>query len=345
MTPLFAAPSPVNRLWTNSEGGELWLKNDGRLAEPYGGNKVRKLAHVLPRAVALGRRRILTFGAAGSHHALATAVYAKCFGLSAAAILTPQHWSAHAETTLRATLAQGLEIYPASNALEALERLAQVYSPADLVVGPGALGPLGCQGFIEAVDELCEQIQQGELPRPTTLVVAAGSGSTAAGILAGLKQRRMDTRLVAVAAATNPALRPQIVGQAWWALSSHARRATTMRNLSQSLEIVVNRAGAGYGRPTEEKALAARIGEDFGLKLDVTYTAQAFHQALREVAHPAMNTAARAERVLYWHTLSAAEMTPLLAGASPMTDLDWLDRLLISGNVTRDGVPSTEVRW
>jgi hypothetical protein len=118
-----------------------------------------------------------------------------------------------------------------------------------------------------------------------------------------------------------------------------------MRNLSQSLEIVVNRAGVGYGRPTEEKALAARIGEEFGLRLDVTYTAQAFHQALKEVAHPAVNSAARAERVLYWHTLSAAEMTPLLAGAPLTTDLGWLSCLLINDIVSRDGVPSTEVRW
>ncbi|HEX2880440.1 MAG TPA: pyridoxal-phosphate dependent enzyme [Polyangiaceae bacterium] len=345
MKSLFVAPSPVTRLWTNSQGGELWVKNDGALAAPYGGNKVRKLAHVLPHAVELGRTRILTFGAAGSHHALATAVYAKRFGLKAAAILTPQHWSQHAELTLRAALVQGLEIFPAANSVEALELLPQVYNPCDLLVGPGALGPLGCRGFAEAVAELTAQVHSGVLPQPTCIVVAAGSGSTAAGLLAGLVQRRLDTRVVAVAAATNPALRPQILTQAWFALSSETRRATTMRKLSQSLEIIVNKSGAGYGRPTEEKALARRIAQDFGLKLDVTYTAQAFHQALKEAGHPDLNAAARAEPVLYWHTLSAAEMTPLLEGAPAAPDPSWLSHLLISGSTADDCAPGSEARW
>jgi D-cysteine desulfhydrase len=321
------------------------LKNDGVLATPYGGNKVRKLAHVLPRAVALGRQRVLTFGAAGSHHALATAVYAKCCGLSAAAILTPQAWSHHAEATLRAALAQGLEIFPAANALEAIERLAQVHSASDLLVGPGALGPLGCRGFVEAFAELTLQMDRGLLPQPHCIVVAAGSGSTAAGLLAGLVQRGLDTRLIAVAAATNPALRPQILTQAWLALNPPARRATTMRKLSQSLEIIVNKSGVGYGRPTEEKALARRIAQDFSLKLDVTYTAQAFHQALKEVGHPDLNAPARAEPVLYWHTLSAAEMTPLLEGAPAGPDPSWLPHLLISGSAADDRAASSEARW
>lgn len=320
------------------------MKDDGALAAPYGGNKVRKLAHVLPRAVALGRTRVLTFGAAGSHHALATAVYAKRFGLHAAAILTPQPWSLHAENTLRAALAQGLDVLPASNPLEALERLAQVHSPGDMLVGPGALGPLGCRGFNEAVDELAVQVQRGLLPWPQYIVVAAGSGSTAAGILAGLVRHQVDTRLVAVAAATNPVLRPQIVTQAFLALRPDARSATTLRNLSQSLEIVVNKAGAGYGRPTEEKVLARRIGEDLGLKLDVTYTALAFHQALQKAGHPAVNAAAGPEPVLYWHTLSTAEMTPLLEGAPAATD-PWFDRLLISDNRASDRRLGSEVRW
>jgi D-cysteine desulfhydrase len=345
MTPLFAAPSPVCRLWTNCRGGELWLKDDGRLATPYGGNKVRKLAYVLPRAVELGRERILTFGAAGSHHALATAVYVRHFGLRAAAILTPQYWSQHAEATLRAAIAQGLEVFPAANTLEALELLTQVITPRDLLVGPGALGPLGCRGFVEAAEELTAQVGSGLLPLPQRIVVAAGSGSTAAGLLAGLAECGLQTRLVAVAAATNPALRPQILIQAWLTLTPRARRTTTMRKLSQSLEIVVNKAGIGYGRPTEEKALARRIAQDFGLKLDVTYTAQAFHQALKEAGHPELDSAAHAESVLYWHTLSAAEMTPLLEGAPAAPDPTWLTHLLISGSAADESAPSSEARW
>jgi D-cysteine desulfhydrase len=345
--PLFTEPSPVSRLWTSPQARELWIKDDGVLASPYGGNKVRKLAQVLPHARALGRARVLTFGAAGSHHALATAVYAKRFGLRAAAILTPQPWSLHAETTLCAALAQGLEVFPAGSPVEACEQLAAVLAPDDLLVGPGALGPLGCRGFVLAVDELLAQVQLGLLPMPERIVVAAGSGSTAAGLLAGITRHHLAIRVVAVAAAEGHTLRPLILAQAWLSLERTERRSSSLRSLSQGLEIVVNRAGVGYGRPTEEKVLARRIGEDFGLKLDVTYTSQAFHQALKEIGHPRVTAAGRAERVLYWHTLSGAEMTPLLDGAPASLEGLRLACLLVrDSSPTSDGqIPSSEARW
>lgn len=68
-------------------------------------------------------------------------------------------------------------------------------------------------------------------------------------------------------------------------------------------------------------------------------------EALEQLAgHPAVNAAARPEPVLYWHTLSTAEMTPLLEGAPAAAD-PWFDRLLISDNLASDRRLGSEVRW
>ena len=47
----------------------------------YGGNKVRKLEFLLGDALRRGRTTVMTFGGAGSNHALATGLYARRLGL------------------------------------------------------------------------------------------------------------------------------------------------------------------------------------------------------------------------------------------------------------------------
>ena len=54
----------------------MWVKRDDLTSPIYGGNKVRKLERLIPEALARGKKRIITVGAVGSHHVLATAVFA-----------------------------------------------------------------------------------------------------------------------------------------------------------------------------------------------------------------------------------------------------------------------------
>ena len=67
-------PSPV------FDGGDLasglWVKDDGSCHPVYGGNKVRKLEFLLHGA----GQKVVTFGAVGSHHVLATAVHGSALG-------------------------------------------------------------------------------------------------------------------------------------------------------------------------------------------------------------------------------------------------------------------------
>src|SRR5438128_3131560 len=74
-------PTPVQRLDDlSTSSSELWVKRDDLTSDVYGGNKVRKLERILEAARAKGARRIVTFGTAGSHQALAMTVHGRRAG-------------------------------------------------------------------------------------------------------------------------------------------------------------------------------------------------------------------------------------------------------------------------
>jgi 1-aminocyclopropane-1-carboxylate deaminase/D-cysteine desulfhydrase-like pyridoxal-dependent ACC family enzyme len=309
-------PTPVRRLDSLSRPGcELWVKRDDLTASIYGGNKVRKLERILEDATAKHARRIVTFGAAGSHHVLATAVYGRQAGIGVAAILTPQVRSAHAVDNLRAALCAGLEAHAATGPAGLPLCLARTLARGDYVVPPGGSSVVGTLGYAAAGTEIAEQIRDGSLPAPDVIVVALGSGGTAAGLVAGLAAERMAVKVVAVRV-----VHPLFAGRGrTLALAALAARRAGYReavgSLAERLEIEHRFAGPGYAEPSAAGARAADLATGEGLLLEQTYTAKAFAAALDRVAE------GRYTRVLFWHTFSSAPIAPLLEMAPAEADL------------------------
>src|SRR5262249_44574383 len=130
-------PTPVHPLELGpGEPANLWIKRDDQTARRYGGNKVRKLELLLGEARAQRKTRILTFGAAGSHHVLAAAIYGKSLGFNVEAVLIPQHGSEHARENLRAGLALGLVAHGVPSWWAPIEALTSWDSDA-YVIGVG----------------------------------------------------------------------------------------------------------------------------------------------------------------------------------------------------------------
>ena len=105
-------PTPVTRLAAAARAGgvdpgvALWCKRDDLTSPVYGGNKVRKLEHLLDEARASGAKRIVTIGAIGSHHMLATALYGGRAGFVVEGVLAPQPWSPHRRRAMRLSRAR-----------------------------------------------------------------------------------------------------------------------------------------------------------------------------------------------------------------------------------------------
>ncbi len=303
-------PTPVQRIdRLSAPGSTLWVKRDDLSAALYGGNKVRKLEHLLADARARGATRLVTVGAAGSHHVLATTIFGKRAGFEVDAVLVPQPRNDAVVETLRASLAQGVHAWPAPSWsqvpwLVLRRRLAGAY-----YVSLGGSSVAGSMAFVDAARELATQVRKGELPEPDAIVVAVGSGGTAAGLAAGLEVAGMKTRVVGV-----------VVAAPMWFVRWSTRRMARVclrraggeasRAATHArLEIETRWCGDGYGLPTPAGVRALDAAASVGLRLDTTYTAKAFAAALDLVAK------GRDANVLFWNTLSSAPMSALLEAA------------------------------
>jgi 1-aminocyclopropane-1-carboxylate deaminase/D-cysteine desulfhydrase-like pyridoxal-dependent ACC family enzyme len=321
-------PTPVQRVAPLSTAeSELWVKRDDLTHSVYGGNKVRKLEHLLSDARARGATRVVTVGAAGSHHVLATAYFGARAGLAVEAVLVPQPRTPHVLEVLRADVALGLRAFPVDSWVAAPFAVARRIAAGARFVALGGSSVVGSMGYVAAARELASQVHSGAMPEPDVCVVALGSGGTAAGLAAGFEAEGLRTRVVGVCVSAPPwlvrVLSLLLARACARRAGVHPHRAS-VTSMRARLALDLRFLGGGHGHPTPEGEEATRTALGAaGLVLDPTYTAKAFASTLWHLR------ARRARHVLYWHTLSSAPMGPLLQGAPEEDALDpSLRRLL-----------------
>ncbi|MCK6507825.1 pyridoxal-phosphate dependent enzyme [Myxococcota bacterium] len=298
-------------------GARLFLKREDLAGQEYGGNKVRKLEHLLATARDQGRP-VLTTGAVGSHHVLATAWYGRRLGIAVHAVLGPQPATPHVEQTARASagLLAGAwpvprwPLLPAQAAVVAHE-LERRHGVAPLLVPPGGSSVEGCLGSVRLGLELGRDVAEGRLPEPDQLYLPVGSGGTAAGLWVGLRAAGLGTRLVGVRVA--PALLSNRAHVRALAHGLCRRLGWHLRLASDDLVLDTAHLGAGYGHPTAagEQALA-RARDTAGLSLESTYSAKAMAACL---AH--LSGAPTGRVALFLVTANSKPLDPLLASAPP----------------------------
>ena len=279
--------SPVSRLERLSQrtGVDTWIKNDGLYGTLCGGNKPRKLEFVLPRALATGARTVITTGPLGTHHGLATALYGRRLGLKVALLLTYQQPNAHVVRQLCRMRRAGAQMhYTRSGPLTgisvpyyALRYAARDRGRRPYLLPPGGSTPLGALGYVNAGLELAAQVQAGEMPEPEAIVLAVGSGGTAAGLALGLGLAGLRSRVVGVAITRAPTT---------WALTVRRMALETARLIRNAgvpqvedriaeISVFDRWLGGGYGRATRESEEASRLmAAEESVNLDPTYTAK-----------------------------------------------------------------------
>lgn len=309
-------PTPVERLaGLSTDKTTLWVKRDDKTSDLYGGNKVRKLEHLVAEAKRRGKKRVLTIGAAGSHHVLATALFAGREGLAVDAVVIPQRYTPHVAANLRADLGAGATLRPTWGYTGVPFAVLGGWTRESYFVPMGGSNVVGSMGYVEAAAELAAQVRAGELPEPDLAVVTLGSGGTVAGLAAGLALAGLKTRVMAVVVAG-----PSFVttAMARWLAARCFRRAggTDRAQLRGRIVPTADYLGKGYGEPSWAGDQATARAAEHGLTLDPTYTAKCFAAVLDVVAGGDF------ANVLYWHTLSSAPMAPLLEGAPAEADLD-----------------------
>jgi D-cysteine desulfhydrase len=307
-------PTPVRPLLGLCESGDLWLKDDGVFGSAWGGNKARKLEWVLADALAKRRRTILTVGALGTNHGLATALYARRLGIRTAIALVDQPRNGHVEAQLERLARSGARLHLTHGKYRTFAALPYLVArntdfrrlrpPYPLTIGGSSA--LGGLGYVDAGLELAEQVREGVLPEPSHAVVALGSGGTAAGLLLGLRLGGLRTRVVAVAVYDPKPREARRVAR----LARRTARLLRRRDASipemtltaEEVDVDVRWAGEGYGYPTPDAERARElVREREGLELEPVYTAKAMAGLLALRGEGALSPGP----VLYWHTHNA----------------------------------------
>ena len=314
-------PTPVRRM-ENIEGAlncgaRIYVKRDDLTAELYGGNKVRKLEFLLGKALRDKRTTVITFGAAGSNHALATAIYAKQLGLRSISMLVPQPNARYVRRNLLMSHRAGAELHHCegepgvvASALYKLARRAAQDGQLPQVIKPGGTSPLGITGYVNAAFELRRQIEAGDLPEPDVAYVASGTMGTAVGLLLGLKTAGLKTRLAAVRVTdpsfTSAATAHRLFGKtsAFLHKADPAFPATAFPE--DAFVLREEFYGKEYALYTEEGMRAVKLAKETeGIALEGTYTGKTFAALLADAASGAL----RDKTVLFWNTYNSRDFT------------------------------------
>ncbi|MDN5914495.1 MAG: pyridoxal-phosphate dependent enzyme [Pseudonocardia sp.] len=300
---LAVLPTPVvaaDRLRAELGCAPVWVKRDDLTGFGVSGNKARACEHLLGDAVARGCDLLVTGGGGDSNFVAAAALAARVAGLDCELVVTGPAGAAPSRN-VELALAAGARIRPLGHARrdlidDAVEELAaqrRAEGRHPVALPRGGSTPLGAVGFARAARELADQVTAGELPAPALLVIAVGSGGSAAGLLAGLAATGLRCPVLGVSVS-----RPASEARATVLDLGHGcavLRGTPAPDPA-ALEIVDARGpGFGIAAPGDRAAAGLALRTE-GLLLDDTYGAKAFAVLLGRLR------AGVAGPVLYWHT-------------------------------------------
>jgi D-cysteine desulfhydrase len=316
-------PTPVEpaRRLSHKLGVELVVKRDDLTGSSLSGNKIRKLEFLFAEAAAEGADTVITCGGEQSNHCRATAVAATELGLRSYLLLRTDNPKEPPASEANILLDQlvGAEIRWVSR--DEYKRRAQLFVEVQgqllaqrrraYVIPEGGSNALGAWGYVGCVEELASELGD----EPLTIVYAAGSGGTGAGLVLGIKLLGLPWRAVGVNVCDDADYFVNAIGEIVeqaierWKLELPFDRA--------ELEIRDGYVGAGYAKSRPEELETLRdVARAEGYILDPVYTGKAFHGLVQELARDPQTFG---PRVCFLHTggiyglfPKARELAPLL---------------------------------
>lgn len=310
---LASLPTPVRDHYVEfaSIARRLSIKYDNLTGDVYGGNKLRKLEYIFPRARARGCTRVATFGAAGSNHALATALYAKQCGFKCTCFLSHQSRTSEVAATINKHVENETELVRFGGTYaKRIETLrTHLHGRRTWVIPMGGSSWLGTIGFVAAGLELAAQVSLGDVSRPDRIYVGAGTMGTAVGIALGLAAANMAIEVHAVRVSDTSIMNRDALNRLLEKTAFMMRRLdnSVPEDLAAQTNIQVRDEffHPGYAQGTGHTEEAIGFAHNvLDLQLETTYTAKALAALLSDWR------ASKADvfSALYWHTWNS---TPL----------------------------------
>jgi D-cysteine desulfhydrase len=317
-------PTPIShhRVQLVAGNRSIAVKHDDQTSPIYGGNKIRKLEYIFQRAKDRGAKRVATFGAVGSNHALATAIFAREFGFECTCFLAHQKHTPNIPKALGVHLELGTELVRYGGSVDRLALFRRYLQNRKTWVIPlGGSCWLGVIGFVNAGLELAAQIQSGELQSPDRIYMANGTMGSVAGLALGLALANLRPEIHAVRVADNRFVKREV-------LDRLMRKTAVLLNRFEP-EIPVDLTDAtniiwrgefyagGYAVVDEATEHAVEYAKDnLGLTLDTTYTGKAMAALLHDLDSSEDNVTS-----LFWNTYNSRPLPNVNTTNSSLQDL------------------------
>lgn len=307
--PLACYPTPIEEMPRLSQKYQrrMWIKREDTLGPGLGGNKVRKLEFLIAEAQAQNHRKVVTFGGLQSNHARLTAAAANRAGMECHLFFFEKRpKQLLGNLVIDRVLGAKMHFVPLGGgggmSLETSIRLVQwlsrLWVGRNFFIPVGGHHWLGCLGYVAAAVEIYQQTQERNLEN-VVVILAAGSGGTLAGLLAGFHLLEAPVQLLGID-----------VGKLWKGFpASIARLASEICYRlgepytfeSKDVPLIEERfVGEGYAIPSQAGLYALRTAAELeGLLLDPIYTAKAFAGMLTLIAE---NELDKEQTLLFLHT-------------------------------------------
>ncbi len=235
---------------------QVFVKRDDMIHPFISGNKWRKLKYILPEAERLNKKHLVTFGGAYSNHLLATACAAAKFGFKSTGIVRGEEVQ---NEQLMLCKLFGMELrFSDRSSYRDKQSLFQTHFHDDdqaFFIDEGGAGELAARGCSELPGELTEQYDH--------IFCAAGTGTTAAGIVSGVQNKKLRTTVHVI-----PVLKD----------SNFLKAEIEKYILSRGFfEFHADYHFGGYAKTTEELlTFIQKFSRSTGILIDPVYTGKMF---------------------------------------------------------------------
>ena len=308
-------------------GVDLYVKRDDLTGAALSGNKIRKLEFVLADALARQADTIITCGGAQSNHCRATAVAAAMLGLHCRLLLrTPDPAnppSAEGNILLdRMAVAEIVWFTPADytqrdDFMKREGALLETSGRKAYLIPEGASNALGAWGYIRAAEELVNDIANlpGGASQPCTIINAAGSGGTSAGLVLGAKLFDLNARIVSINVCDDREYFVNAIGDICeQAIADYQLEVEFSRE--RDIEIIDGYVGRGYALSQHaELELLYETARTEGIFFDPVYTGKAFFGMVQELNN---NPNCFGDRVIFIHTGGIFGLLPMADQIEPL---------------------------
>ncbi len=272
-------------------GANIWLKRDDHTGSEISGNKVRKLEYCAKDALEKGCNLLITCGGIQSNHCRATVAVATKLGMKSAVLLRiseqpPVKGNYFLDKLMGADVKFCTRPEYSNSRGEIMEAMAEEYRKQGYkpyVIPEGASNEIGTLGYYNCMNEIVAQEKEMGV-KFDTVVVATGSGGTAAGLHLANQLHGYGKRVISMAVCDDVEYFTNIIDNISNGALAYLPEFKDAKLDRSKIEVIDKYVGLGYAisRP-EELEFIKHVARTEAVILDPVYTGKAMYGLYNEL--------------------------------------------------------------